>query len=172
MEALDERMRQQQQSGQNGQQPSGQNGNQGQPGNARQGAGGSGNAPGSLRDGPPGPWSREDIRQYTNEFHQRRRDAEALRDELRRQRETSGDLNQLIDRMQQLENSKLYDDPTSLAVLRQSVLEGTKQFEYGLRRKIEGGNKEQLFLSGSDEVPPGYRELVEEYYRLLSRTPK
>ena len=48
--------------------------------------------------------------------------------------------------------------------------ESIEQLISRLRRKIEGGDKEQLFLSGSAEVPTGYRELVEEYYRSLSRT--
>jgi len=30
----------------------------------------------------------------------------------------------------------------------------------------------RLFLSGSSEVPPGYRELVEQYYRELSERPR
>ena len=49
------------------------------------------------------------------------------------------------------------------------MVQGLKQFEDGLRRQLEGGERE-IFLSGSEDVPPGYREMVEEYYRALSRT--
>jgi hypothetical protein len=72
--------------------------------------------------------------------------------------------------MRQLENPRLFDDPAEFERLRQAVVESVKQFEYALRRQAEGADRERLFLSGSDEVPPGYRELVEEYYRALSRT--
>jgi hypothetical protein len=34
---------------------------------------------------------------------------------------------------------------------------------------VLGAERERLFLSGTDEVPEGYRKLVEEYYRALSR---
>jgi hypothetical protein len=76
----------------------------------------------------------------------------------------------LIDRLKALEDAREYQNPLDFEKLRLSVVEGAKQFEYALRRKIEGGDKDQLFLSGSDEVPAGYRDLVEEYYRSLSRT--
>ncbi len=48
------------------------------------------------------------------------------------------------------------------------MIEGLRQFEYRLWRDIEGEGGERLFLAGSDEVPPGYRELVEEYYKNLA----
>ena len=47
---------------------------------------------------------------------------------------------------------------------------GLKEFEYVLRRSLRGAGEERLFLSGADEVPPEYRELVEEYYRALARS--
>ena len=83
---------------------------------------------------------------------------------------TTPELRDLIERLRALEDERAYANPADLERLLAMVTEGTKQFEYGLRRKIEGGDKEQVFLSGSAEVPTGYRELVEEYYRSLSRT--
>jgi hypothetical protein len=44
-----------------------------------------------------------------------------------------------------------------------------KEFEFNLRRQLELDDDQRLFLSGSDAVPEGYRELVEQYYRELSR---
>jgi hypothetical protein len=49
------------------------------------------------------------------------------------------------------------------------TLEDLKMFEYALRREFEGTDVEKLRLSGSAEVPEGWRRLVEEYYRSLSR---
>jgi len=34
---------------------------------------------------------------------------------------------------------------------------------------VEGAEGERPRLGGSDEVPAGFRELVEEYYRSLAR---
>jgi hypothetical protein len=45
-----------------------------------------------------------------------------------------------------------------------------KKFEFTLRRKTEGGN-ESLGLSGSDQVPEGFRQAIEEYYRSLAKRP-
>ncbi|MBI4499916.1 MAG: DUF4175 family protein [Gemmatimonadetes bacterium] len=201
MEALDERIREQQQDGQTGRRADGQSpnrpsdrltdrptGEEGQQGEGQQGQQqGDGQGGGRLADRGGrttrggvvdggdgrgyawGPWSPEDIRQYSNEFRQRRREAEALREELQRRGQNTADLKALIERLKQLEDARIYGNPMDFEKLRLSVVEGMKQFEYGLRRKIEGGEKDQLFLSGSDEVPPGYREMVEEYYRSLSR---
>ena len=43
-----------------------------------------------------------------------------------------------------------------------------KKFEFSLRRKTDGGN-ESLALSGSDQVPEGFRQAIEEYYRSLAK---
>jgi hypothetical protein len=48
------------------------------------------------------------------------------------------------------------------------VTEGLKRFEYDLRRKV-GDDADRALVTGSDEVPPEFRKLVEEYYRSLSR---
>jgi len=37
-----------------------------------------------------------------------------------------------------------------------------------LRRKVEAGN-DSLSLSGSDQVPEGFRQAIEEYYRSLAK---
>ena len=47
------------------------------------------------------------------------------------------------------------------------MLEQLKRFEYRLRREISE-ESEELFLAGSEEMPAEYRELVEEYFRVLS----
>ena len=48
------------------------------------------------------------------------------------------------------------------------VSEGLKRFEYDLRRKV-GDAADRALVTGSDEVPPEFRKLVEEYYRSLSK---
>jgi hypothetical protein len=70
--------------------------------------------------------------------------------------------------LRDLDDSRVYDDPDELRTLQTAVIQGLKDFEFGLRRELGALDLEKLFLSGSDEVPDGYRELVEEYYRSLS----
>ncbi len=64
-----------------------------------------------------------------------------------------------------------YDDPKALEQLRIAALERMKKAEFNLRRKLDAGN-ESLALSGSDEVPPGFRQAIEEYYRQLAKRNK
>jgi hypothetical protein len=69
-------------------------------------------------------------------------------------------------------NSKKTDDPRALARITAEVIENLKMFEYTLRREAEGMNPERLALSEGDDVPQGFRPLVEEYYKSLARKPK
>jgi hypothetical protein len=69
----------------------------------------------------------------------------------------------------ELERAGTWGDPRSVEALVGETLEGLKMFEYALRRELEGTDPEKLRLSGSDEVPEGWRSLVEEYYRSLAK---
>ena len=60
---------------------------------------------------------------------------------------------------------------TGLNRLEQDVLERLKAFEFALRRRLEGDATKPL-AGAQDQVPPRFRELVEEYYRSLARTGK
>ena len=62
--------------------------------------------------------------------------------------------------------------PTSnnaVAGLQEEILNRLKRLEFGLRREVEGEAERGATLTGSEEVPDGYRDLVEEYYRALAR---
>ena len=165
---------QQGQQGQEGEgQQGGQEGQQGQQGGAGQAGelgprGGQGFAPGRGGGGGGGPrLSPEDIRQFQREFRQRREDAGRLRDDLRREGVDVGDLDQAIAGLDRLRTMGDFDDPEEIARLQTDVLRGLKDFEFALRRNL-GEQIERFFLSGSDDVPDEYRELVEAYYRALS----
>ena len=43
-----------------------------------------------------------------------------------------------------------------------------KKLEFDLRKKL-GSDNNQLSLSGSDEVPPAFRQAIEEYYKKLAQ---
>lgn len=93
-------------------------------------------------------------------------------DQLRRQLGNEGvdveDLENIIARLRALDDRVATGDPRALAQLRSEVIQGLKEFEYGLRRQFAGDDERRLLLGGSDEVPDGYRELVEQYYKALS----
>ncbi len=118
-------------------------------------------------DGFPG-FAPGDVRQFRGEFRQRRGEAERLRQELEREGIDASELGSIIDRMRRLESDRPYSDPRALAELQAAIIRDLKEFEYVLRRELVGAEARELLLSGSDEVPPEYRELVEEYYKSLA----
>ena len=116
----------------------------------------------------PGIFTPEDLRQMSAEFEQRVREGQELRDDLRQLGVSAEDLDAILKQMKNWNVRGINNDPLALEALRAKVIEGLRQFEYRLWRDIEGEGGERLFLAGSDEVPPGYRELVEEYYKNLA----
>src|SRR5262249_35129429 len=140
----------------------------GSPGGATAG----GPAAGSPRVAPGGPVSGlalggEEARQLGRELRGRLREAEALSRQLRG-KAAGRDLEEAIRALRRLEDQKTYE-PRALGRLIASVVEGLKSTEFALRRELEGPDREKLFLSGGQDVPPGWQSLVEEYYRSLAR---
>lgn len=192
MEAMDRRLRespegQQGQQGQPGEQQGQQGEAGGQPGQeGSQGQGGNGGQPGDpsgqpsdVRDGNPNSGgatrgnprelSDEEIRQFRSEFSQRGDQVRELRDQLQQAGRSAEDLQAVLDAMERLEREGIYDNPATVAGLQEAILDLLKQLEFGLRREVEGNTDRPASLSGSDQVPEGYRKLVEEYYKALAR---
>ncbi len=175
LESLDERMeeareRQLAQQGQEGQEQQGQEGRQGE---GQQGQGQTGQRlrmPGGNARSGGGDFSPEDMaRQFQRELQQRRREMQELRRELQGEGVDVAEIDDLLRTLERLEVVDPIGDPRGMDQLEAAVIPGLKEFEYALRRQLAGSDAERLFLSGSDDVPPEYRELVEEYYRSLSR---
>lgn len=116
----------------------------------------------------PGTLSAEELRQYQRELSERLRQGNQLRDELREQGLEVQDLDEILRQISRLDVRKINNDPLALDQLREQVVEGMRQFEYRLWRDLSAAGEEKLYLTTSDQVPTGYRELVEEYYRSLS----
>jgi hypothetical protein len=173
-----------QQSGQSGQQ-GGQQGQQSQGG--QQGGGGAtdGANAGSPRNGGAYGgdarnwggygggwygyrWNADDIRQFRNQWREWANDAEALRRQLQQAGMNPRDLDDVLRDLRQFENDRLYADPQGLEKLQAAAIDKLKKVEFALRRKADGGN-ESLSLSGSDQVPEGFRQAIEEYYRSLAK---
>ena len=127
---------------------------------------------GSGQGGPAGGFSAEEERQFSRELRAQREAAEGLRRELAGAGTATADLDRLIARLRALESGRSFDDPEELSRLRSSVLEGFKEFEFSLRRKLGDDERDGPVLGGSDDVPAGYRDLVSEYFRSLSRKAK
>jgi hypothetical protein len=181
--ASSEGQRGQQQGGQQqgGQQQGGQQGGQQQGGQQPGQAGGrgvqdtTGGAPmqgENSAGGRPGyATPGGDARQWQRELRERRADAEALRAELEGMQLDPSELDRVIAEIKRLESSKVLADATGLNRLQADVLERLKAFEFALRRRIEGDAAKPLAGAG-DQVPPRFRELVEEYYRSLAKSGK
>jgi hypothetical protein len=125
--------------------------------------------PGGGGDMRPGTLTPDQARQFRSEARQRLQDAQQLREELRRQGLDTADLDQVIRDLSALTDERVWGTPKDLEALQAAVVDGVKQFEYRLRRQLAGAEDQKLLLSGSDEVPEGFRKLVEEYYRALAR---
>jgi hypothetical protein len=113
----------------------------------------------------------EETRQLRREITERARDAEAFRRALEESGVSSPQATALAQRLQGLATDRNLKDPLGLADLAGQVADDIKMLEYALRLEAEG-KRPELQLSGSEELPPGYRALVEEYYRSLARKPK
>ena len=116
----------------------------------------------------PTEFDPDDIRQWQREFRQRLGEAQDIRQVLREEDFSAGDLDEIIRQMQQLDDTRMYQDSEEIARLQTFLREELKRFEYRLRRELDEEN-EDLFLASSDDVPPGFRDMIEEYYRALSR---
>ena len=78
-----------------------------------------------------------------------------------------GALGEVIQAMRALDDPRIYEDAEELLRRQTYVLEQLKRFEYQLRREVDG-ESEELFLAGSDEVPTGFRDLIDEYFKALA----
>ena len=74
----------------------------------------------------------------------------------------------MIKTLREMGSDKLDGNPQGLQQLAQAALERIQKLDYDLRKRTDTTN-DQLFLSGSDEAPPQYRPLIDEYFRKLSK---
>ena len=165
--------------GQQGQQGQGQQGQQGQQGGGRGGdpegdprqadQAREGGPRGGATRGNPEPLSDEEIRQYTREFAQRLAQARELQDRLEEEGRDIPELEEAIDALDELRDPETYGDLPQIAALQEQLRESLRRLEFLLRREVEGDGPGRAALTGSDEVPAGFRQMVEEYFRNLAR---
>jgi hypothetical protein len=75
----------------------------------------------------------------------------------------------VLENFRDLTTARPYANLAELEQLQNELREGLQRLEFRLRREVEGEATERAVLQGSDEVPEGFRALVEEYFRALSR---
>jgi len=114
--------------------------------------------------------SADEIRQFQREMRRRSEEVRDLRRKLGEAGRDGEELDGVLRAMRRLQVGSIYDNPAQVARLQEDVLLGLKGLEFGLRRAVEGGGGRAAVFTGSDDVPDGYRALVEEYYRALART--
>ena len=110
----------------------------------------------------------QDVRQWQRELRERLADAQDIRRLLEPEAFSPEELDEIIERLREFDDPRVYQDAEVLAGLQSLLLENLKRFEYRLRREVDT-ESEELFLASSDDVPPGFRKLIEEYYRALSQ---
>ena len=113
--------------------------------------------------------NQNDQRQFTRELREQMQELSELSRELSQQGIDVGALDRVIDQMGSMDRRGTIGEALGVALLEAEVIQGLKEFEFNLRRQLQLDDDQRLYLSGSDAVPEGYRELVEEYYRELSR---
>lgn len=116
-----------------------------------------------------GYWNPDDVRQFRRDYREWANDAEALRRQLQASGVSNKDLDDIIRDLYRFDNDRLYADPNGLAMLQAQVTDKLKKFEFNLRRKADSAGPDSLSLSGSDQVPEGFRQAIEEYYRSLAK---
>ena len=82
-------------------------------------------------------------------------------------RRRARDLAGLARMMRTIDAQRLFDDPEEIARLKSQIIDGFRQLELHLYRSLEPG-RDQFRLTHDDEVPPQYRDRVEQYYRSLA----
>ena len=170
----------QQGQGQQGQGQQGQQG-QGQQGQGQQGGqdgqiggnqGGFGTRGGAYAGSRLGRLSTGEIRQFRSEARQRVQEALELQRLLEDVDLDQQELGNVVNALRRLDREDVYLDLAELNRIQSQIVEGLKQLEFSLRRELEGEGQDQVFVSGSDDVPTGFERLVEEYYRALARSPR
>ena len=117
-----------------------------------------------------GSYAPDTARQFSSEAQQAAQDAQGLRRALAdagASKEDLAVLDQVLNNLKSLGSPNAYNDPNATQELAARAMDKLQTVEFNLRKKAEKSS--QLFLNGSDQVPPAFRGSVEEYYRSLAK---
>jgi hypothetical protein len=120
----------------------------------------------------PAPFPNDDemLKQLAREYELRIREAQSIAPHLKGEDALAYQLQNMIDRMQQLRNTKFLVDPPELEKLGEHILDGLYQFEMQLSRNLQQVLfKDSLQFDKDEDVPALYRSQVEKYFKALSQ---
>jgi len=115
-----------------------------------------------------GPLSPEARRELEREYRESLPLAQELQRDLRNDPDFASRVRELVDRMRAMDAGRFPGDPAELERLRASILDGLRQVELELARRL-GAAKGELRLPPYEEIPDSYRKEVEQYYRSLAQ---
>ena len=125
-------------------------------------------AMGGAADARPGAGG-QDWRQVSNSARQLAADAADLKRQLQQAGIAPKDLtpvDDVVKALQALGSSK--EPPKGLQDLYAAAVEKFKALDFAIRKRVDTTN-EQLFLSGSEDIPESFKALIQEYYRQLAK---
>lgn len=108
-------------------------------------------------------------RQLRAEARARAGELQELRRQLQQQGIPSGELESALNALRSLQSDRPYNDPEEVDRLLSVVARGLQNFEFDLRKRLDGAEIQKLHLESQGEVPAQFRKAVEEYYRSLAR---
>jgi hypothetical protein len=106
-----------------------------------------------------------------NQTRQFAEDARALRNQMQEagaSRQELQAVDDVLKALQALDRAGASGDIAGLQQLSAAALQNMQKLELDLRRRVDT-TSDQLFLSGSEDVPTTFRSLVDEYFRSLSK---
>ena len=112
-----------------------------------------------------------DTRQIANQAKNLANDAQQVKQQLQQAGVPPKDLapvDDVVKALRDLSNEKNLKNPAGLNELYQTAVQKFKALEFEIRKRVDTTN-EQMFLSGSEDLPPAFRALIEEYSRALNK---
>ena len=132
-------------------------------------------SPGSSTSGDARPGlSSGEIRQWRNTARELANDAGEFRRAAQSAGLTGKDLtsvDEVVKALRALDSDKLASDPLGMQQLLGTALDKMKKLEYDLRKRADTAN-EQLYISGSEDVPKLWESIINDYYRTLGKGKK
>lgn len=121
-----------------------------------------------IASGTPGGGrlSAQDAQQFGRELAQRLADAQALQRDLQRQGVNTDDLDRAIQNLRGMLDPSRLEETHAASDLKAQTIDGLKTFEFGLRRDADN---DRVVIDRTGDVPPAYRQSVEEYYRAIGK---
>jgi hypothetical protein len=112
-----------------------------------------------------------DWRQIQNSARNLANDAADVRRQLQQAGVAQKDLvpvDDILKALRDLGSDQGLRNPKGLQELYTAALDKFKALDFAIRKRLDTSS-EQLYLSGSEDVPEAFRTLIQEYYRQLAK---